>query len=117
MDRNFSLLNRLQDIPLAFIDVETNGMSAAWGSRVIEIGVVRIESGVIVSQYEQLIDSRRRISPSITAMTGITMAMCCGQPTFAQQLPKLIELMQSAVVVGHNVRFDLSFLTHEFDRA
>jgi len=117
MDRNLSLLDRLRDIPFAFVDVETNGMSAAWGSRVIEIGVVRVESGKIVSQYEQLIDSRRRISPTITAMTGITMAMCCGQPTFAQQLPKLIGLMQSAVVVGHNVRFDLSFLTHEFDRA
>jgi DNA polymerase III epsilon subunit family exonuclease len=117
MERKISLLNRLRDIPLVFIDVETNGMSAAWGSRVIEIGVVRIEAGVIVSQYEQLIDPRRRISPTITAMTGITPAMCLGQPTFAQQLPKLLGHLVEAIVVGHNIRFDLSFLTHEFDRA
>jgi DNA polymerase III epsilon subunit-like protein len=50
-------------------------------------------------------------------MTGITPAMCLGQPTFAQQIPALMPFMRGAAVVGHNVRFDLSFLARELRRA
>ena len=114
---SFSLLQRLSDIPLAFIDVETNGFRASSGSRVIEIGVVRLENGQIKSEYSQLIDPRRPISPSITLHTGITAAMCCGQPTFAQQVQALLTHLRGAAIVGHNVKFDLSFLYHELGRA
>src|SRR5580658_5037315 len=86
----FSLIRRLREIPLAFVDVETNGCSAAWGDRVIEIGIVRYENGQIAAEYQQLIDPRRLISPQITMLTGITPAMCLGQPTFAQQLPAML---------------------------
>jgi DNA polymerase III epsilon subunit family exonuclease len=110
----FSLLQSLSEIPLAIIDVETTGASAAWGDRVIEVGIVRLENGNIVSKYEQLIDPKRRISAGITALTGISTQMVVGQPTFAQQLPNMLPLLQGAVIVGHNVRFDLSFLNSEF---
>ena len=77
-----SLIHRLREIPLAFIDVETNGRSARrTGSRVIEIGVVRVERGQITAEYQQLIDPRRRIGLEITMLTGITPSMCMGQPT------------------------------------
>jgi DNA polymerase III epsilon subunit family exonuclease len=112
-----SLIHRLREIPLAFIDVETNGRSARTGSRVIEIGVVRVERGQIIAEYQQLIDPRRRIGLEITMLTGITPSMCAGQPTFAQQLPKLLPLIEGAIVVGHNVGFDLSFLYGELRRA
>jgi len=112
-----SLIHRLREIPLAFIDVETNGRSARTGSRVIEIGVVRVEGGKVTEEYQQLVDPRRRIGLEITMLTGITPAMCLGQPTFAQQLPKLLPLIEGAVVVGHNVKFDLSFLYGELRRA
>jgi DNA polymerase III epsilon subunit family exonuclease len=113
----FSLIRKLREMPLAFVDVETNGCSAAWGDRVIEIGIVRYENGQISAEYQQLIDPRRRISPQITMLTGITAAMCMGQPTFAQQLSAMLPCLAGAVVVGHNIRFDLAFLGHEMDRA
>jgi DNA polymerase-3 subunit epsilon len=112
-----SLVAPLREVPLAFIDVETNGRSARSGDRVIEIGIVRVEAGVVAAEYQQLIDPRRRISTVITLLTGITPAMCSGQPTFAQQLPAMMPLLAGAVVVGHNVRFDLSFVCRELSRA
>jgi len=112
-----SLVSPLRDIPLAFIDVETNGRSARRGDRVIEIGIVRVERGVVTAEYQQLIDPRRSISPVITLLTGITPAMCVGQPTFAQQVPAMLPLLAGAVVIGHNVRFDLSFICRELNRA
>lgn len=111
---SLSLISKLRDIPLAVVDVETTGASAQWGDRVIEIGVVRIEGGQTVAEYQQLIDPQRPISRGITALTGISPDMCAGQPLFEHILPNVIELMQDAVVIGHNVRFDLSFLRKEF---
>src|SRR4051812_42517926 len=110
----YSLLQPLHDIPLAFLDVETTGASAEFGDRVIEVGVARVEGGRVVAEYEQLIDPRRRISAGVTVLTGITQVMVAGQPTFTDQLPRLMPLLEGAVVVGHNVRFDLSFLRKEF---
>src|SRR3954471_12400367 len=113
---SFSLLQPLRDVPFAFVDVETTGASADFGHRVIEIGISRVEGGRVVAEYEHLLDPQRNISKGVTALTGITQAMVAGQPTFAAELPRMIELLRGAVVVGHNVRFDLGFLRKEFRR-
>src|SRR5205823_14040571 len=113
----FSLLQPLREIPLAFLDVETTGASADFGHKVIELGIVRIEGGKVVAEYQQLIDPQRRVSAAITMFTGISQAMVDGQPTFAQQLPAALSLLQGAMILGPNVRFDLSFLAKEFRRA
>src|SRR4051812_48416142 len=105
-----SLVQCLRDTPLAFVDTETTGASADFGHRVIEIGICRVEGGRVVAEYQQLIDPQRKISPGVTAMTGISQAMVTGQPTFMAQFPAMLPLLEGAVVLGHNVRFDLSFL-------
>lgn len=112
----FSLLQSLFDTPLAFLDVETTGASAEFGHRVIELGIVRVERGQGVAEYQQLIDPQRRVSAGVTALTGISQAMVDGQPTFMDQFPAAMQLLKGAVILGHNVRFDLSFLRKEFRR-
>ena len=114
---SFSLLQPLCEIPIAFVDTETTGASVDFGHRIIELGIVRIEGGIKVAEYQQLIDPGRRISPGVTALTGISQSMVAGQPSFAQQLPAALELLRGAIVIGHNVRFDLSFLGREFRRS
>lgn len=114
---SFSLLQPLRDLPFAFVDVETTGASADFGHRVIEIGIARVENGRTVAEYQQLLDPQRKISAGVTALTGITQAMVTGQPVFQSELPRMLDLMRGAVVVGHNVRFDLGFLRKEFRRS
>ena len=111
-----SLIQSLRDVPIAVVDTETTGASAHWGDRVVEIGIVRLLNGQIVERYQQLLDPQRRISPGAAAITGITDAMVVGQPTFGDVAAKVQELLAGAVVVGHNVRFDLSFIHREFSR-
>jgi DNA polymerase III epsilon subunit family exonuclease len=113
---SISLISCLGDTPLAFVDVETTGASAEFGHRVIEIGICRVEGGRIVAEYDQLIDPQRKISAGVTALTGISQAMVDGKPTFTQQFPQMLPLLEGAVVLGHNVRFDLGFLRREFRR-
>ena len=79
---SFSLIQPLFDTPIAVLDVETTGASADFGHRVIELGIVRLEGGRVVAEYQQLIDPERRISPGVTALTGISQAMVTGQPRF-----------------------------------
>lgn len=109
----FSLIQPLFSVPIACIDVETTGASAAYGDRIIEIGIVRYDNGQKTAEYQQLVDPRRRISAGVTALTGISQSMCDGQPTFADQLPAMLPLLSGAAILGHNVRFDLSFLLRE----
>src|ERR1044071_6092120 len=97
----FSLIQSLADTPIAVLDVETTGASADFGHRVIELGIVRLERGRVVAEYQQLIDPERRISPGVTALTGISQGMVAGQPTFAAQFPVALELLQGAAVMGH----------------
>ena len=110
----FSLIQKLRDLPLAFLDVETTGVSPEYGHRVIEVGIALVQGGAVVGEFEALIDPQRRISAGVSILTGISQDMVTGQPTFEQQLPRMLELMRGAIVVGHNVRFDLGFLAREF---
>src|SRR4051812_11538708 len=113
---SYSLLNTLRNTPLAVLDVETTGASSDLGDRVIEIGIVRYENGQKVAEYEQLIDPQRRISGGVIALTSITPEMVAGKPTFTQQFDAMLPVLRDAIVLGHNVRFDLSFLAREFRR-
>src|SRR5215212_104924 len=112
-----SLISKLRATPIAFVDVETTGASTDFGHRVIEVGISRYEDGKEVAAYQQLVDPQRRIGAGVVALTGISQEMVTGQPLFSDVLPQVLELMSGAVVVGHNVRFDLSFLSNEFRRA
>jgi len=111
-----SLLQPLSQIPIAVVDLETTGASAAFGDRVIELGIVRIENGQKVAEYQQLLDPGRRVSPGITALTGISNEMVIGQPRFVDQLDRITELLSGAIILGHNIRFDLSFINKEYRR-
>jgi DNA polymerase III epsilon subunit family exonuclease len=103
-------------VPIAVVDTETTGAAADLGDRVTEIGIVRYEDGRPVSQYQQLVDPCRRISPAVTALTGITQDMVAGQPRFIDQLPAMLRVLGGALILGHNVAFDLSFLRAELRR-
>ncbi len=112
-----SLLDRLKDIPLAVVDVETTGASPRFGDRVTEVGIARYEQGVGRTDYAWLVDPGKPIPPGIVRLTGITDEMVTGQPTFADRLGDIAAGLRDAVVIGHNVRFDLGFIAAEFRRA
>jgi DNA polymerase III epsilon subunit family exonuclease len=103
----------LGEIPLAFIDVETTGLSPRFGHRVIEVAAVRVEGGVITRQMSQLINPGRSIGHSITLLTGISAEMVADAPVFGNIIDELYGVLSGAVVVGHNTSFDAAFLRNE----
>lgn len=103
--------------PLAFVDVETTGLAALGGDRICEVAVLRTLGDSAVDAFQSLIDPGRRMDPGALAIHGIGDAMLAGKPRFAEVTDDLLEVMNGAILVGHNVSFDLEFLRAEFARA
>lgn len=105
------------DIDFVVLDVETTGLSPFNGDRVIEIGAVKVHGEEIVDQFHSLIDPQRPLSYEAFLVNGISSEMLKGAPTADQVLPKFLEFLGTAALVGHNVNFDLGFLNHEIERS
>ena len=110
MQRSFDDLGTpLDGVTFCVLDLETTGASPQ-ACAITEIGAVKVRGGVCLGTFQTLINPGVAIPPSITVLTGITEAMVFPAPPIAQVLPTLLEFIGGSVVVGHNVRFDLSFL-------
>ncbi|MGP7959392.1 3'-5' exonuclease [Sanguibacter sp. A247] len=101
-------------MPYAVIDTETTGFSPRTGDRVLEIAVVRLDdSGDVVDTWETLLNPRRSVGA--THVHGITAADVAGAPEFSEVASHVTGLLAGHVVVGHNIDFDLRFLTAELE--
>ena len=98
------------------VDLETTGFSPRLGDRVIEAAAVRIRGdGTRLSEWSTLINPGRDIGA--TDVHGITATDLVGAPQFADVIGDILQHLSNAVLVAHNIRFDRTFLTAEFDRA
>ncbi len=91
------------------LDLETTGSNPVH-DRITEVAAMRIEQGHVVAKWSSLIHSEQRIPPFIQRLTGIDDSMLADAPTFGAVLPELLALLDGAVLVAHNVRFDHGFL-------
>jgi len=110
VQRSFDELGtHLSEVPFCVLDLETTGGRAS-DLGITEIGAVRYVGGQRQRTFETLVDPGLPIPPSIMILTGITHAMVIDAPRVSEVLPSLLEFIGDAVVVGHNVRYDLSFI-------
>ena len=100
------------------LDVETTGLSAARGHRVIEIGCAEIVDREITGRvFQRYVDPERDIERGAFQVHGISRERLRGKPKFAEVLDELLEFVRDAEVLIHNAKFDLSFLDAELRRA
>jgi len=99
----------------AFVDVETTGFNPT-SDRIIEIAVVRYEDGQIRDTYQTLINPEIYVSNFIQEMTGIDMVALQSAPLFVDIAEEILERLEGATLVAHNVGFDYGFLKAEFRR-
>jgi len=101
--------SELRASPVLVLDLETTGYSADH-DRAIEVAALRYEGETLVDSFESLLNPRMPVSPRIQRLTGITEAMVEQAPTLEEVMPQLIELIEGAVLVAHNLPFDFGFL-------
>ena len=104
----------LSQVTFVVLDVETTGGSPASAS-LTEVAAARYRGGELLATYQTFVRPDERIPPYITALTGISDAMVADAPRIGEMLPSFLEFLGGGVVVGHNVRFDLSFLNHALE--
>jgi DNA polymerase-3 subunit epsilon len=100
----------LHDVTFAVVDLETTGGAPA-GCGITEIGAIRLRGGECEGTFQTLVNPGEPVPPSIVSLTGITDAMVGPAPGLGGVLASLLEFVSGAVIVGHNVRYDLAFLT------
>ena len=91
----------------AVIDVETTGTDAALGD-LLEVAVVKVRDGAISDRWSTLVNPGRPIVGN--QMHGLTDADVAGAPSPAEAVQQALDHIGDAIVVGHNVGFDLGFL-------
>jgi ATP-dependent DNA helicase RecQ len=99
--------------PWAVVDLETTGTDPWPQHRAVEVGIVRLApDGSAVEEFDTLLAPGRSVEA--TEIHGITDAMLAGAPAFAEVAGDVARLLEGAVVVAHNVLFDIGFLRGEF---
>ena len=101
-------------------DVETTGLFADQGDRIIEIGAVEtinfMPTGNVFQAY---VNPGRAVSEDTIRITGITDADLVDKPSFDHPdiVEKLLAFIGDAQIVAHNAKFDHGFLSMELKRA
>lgn len=97
------------------VDVETTGLSPAYGARVIEVAAVKITAtGELMETFSTLINPGVRIPQPVTNVHGITNAMLHGQPTPPQAWQQFADFIEHHTLIAHNAPFDMRFIRHEY---
>ncbi|MDP2577239.1 MAG: 3'-5' exonuclease [Gemmatimonadota bacterium] len=106
----------LSEVEFVVVDVEATSGSPRAGGRITEFAAVRLRDGEVVNRFESLINPEQPIPKSVTVLTNITDEMVADAPRFAELADELRAVLEGAVFVAHNARFDWEFLQAEFNR-
>jgi DNA polymerase III subunit epsilon len=96
-------------VTFAVLDVETTGGSPLTDA-LTEVGAACWRGGELLDTFDTLVDPGGPIPEPVSTLTGITDTMVAGAPGPTAVLADLTGFVGDAVVVGHNLRFDLAFL-------
>jgi DNA polymerase-3 subunit epsilon len=104
------------DIPIAFLDTETTGREAET-DRIVEVGIIIGQSGVVQRRYNWLINPGVPIPKAASDVHGISDDDVRDKPSFAAVAAEIYEVMRGAIPAAYNANFDRNFLRAEMRRA
>ena len=98
-------------------DLETTGFDCR-SERIVEYGMVGSDSDGKHISLCSMVDPEKRIPEQASNVHGITNSDVKGLGNFSEHSEKISEMMEDAIVVGHNViGFDWGFIQMECLRA
>jgi DNA polymerase III epsilon subunit family exonuclease len=114
LDRRYADLARLSLDALEYVvvDTETTGLDTD-RDHIVQIGAVRIVGGEVREgdRFARLVNPGRAIPQDSTRFHGITDEMVADAPAIEEALAEFADYAGNAVLIGHNIAFDLSILS------
>ena len=104
-----------QETPLVVLDTETTGLSPAMGHRIVEVAAVRMQGWQVTATFNSLVNPGRPMDPGASRVNGIYDHDLVSAPSFADIAGELHSMLDGAVLVAHNARFDAAFLGIEYE--
>jgi len=102
-----------QDAPLegdvVCFDIETTGLNVRQET-ITEIGAVVLRDGVIAERFQTFVNPRRKLTPEIIGLTGITDEMLRDAPDLKEALGEFLKFVNGRPLAAHNAEFDISFI-------
>lgn len=106
----------VSNVTFVVFDTETTGFSPA-RDRIVEIGAVRFRNGKVLDEKKWLVNPGRHIPPWASRVHGITDETVRDRPDFKDVYAEFLDFIGDSVLIAHNARFDIGFLSQEAKRA
>lgn len=105
------LAQPLEQTRFVVVDTETTGFHAYGGDEIVSVALIE-QQGLERTgrEYQTLVDPGREVPEESRAIHGLTDEALQGQPSIVEVLPRLLEFIDDAVLVGHHINFDMRFL-------
>ena len=94
------------------VDIETTGFNPGL-DYIFELCAIKVRDGKETDRFISLINPTIPIPPYIEQLTGISTSMVAAAPILKDILPKFIDFVGDDIILGHNITFDLNFITFE----
>ena len=92
------------------VDIETTGLNCK-SDDIIEISAVRVENDSMSGEFSSLVHTDKKISPFIFDLTGISNSMLTDADDISTVLCELFDFIGDMPIVGHNIGFDMRFIS------
>ena len=92
------------------IDLETTGLSP-YKDEIIEIGAVKFRDGECVDTFNSFVNTSQKLGAFVKSLTGIQQSDVDNAPDIESVLATLKIFIGDSEIIGHNVQFDINFLS------
>jgi len=104
--------NQASQKTFVIFDLETTGLKPEEGHEILEIGAEKLENRKVVATFHALVKPERPIPEESIKIHGITEDMVQKEGrALADVVREFLQFINGSVLVGHNVSFDLGFLS------
>ena len=97
-----------KNVKYAVVDLEATGTGSS--AKIIQVGIVILENGQISQTYQTDVNPHEVLDEHIKQLTGLSDQRLSQAPDFSQVAREIYELIEGAVFVAHNVKFDANLL-------
>ncbi len=100
----------MHEIDFVALDCETTGLDST-KDNIIELGAVKFSLPENIDSFDSLFYSPTRIPQFVERLTGIKNSDLEGASKFEDKREEIEKFCEGTILVGHNIQFDLDFLT------